>query len=266
MLTISVRPLLPYLAAIADPRKARGLRHPLLAILALCCVAMLSGAKNPKAIANWRQDRQGLGPFLQRLGFRKPYGPGKSTLYRVLALVPCVMLETQLTQWIEENLANCPPPQDGDLEGVAIDGKTLRGSRKQGADKTHLLGAFTHCLGLMTGQVAAADKTNEIGVSPDLLAELIIAGRVFTMDALLAQREIAQTIVEAKGDYVMIVKENQPTLHDDIATLFADPDVASYLDDEASTKEKGHGRLETRVLNQHGVERVSGLAGATTGV
>ena len=87
-MNITVRPLKQYLAEIAEFRKAKGLRHPLAAILCLCCVALLSGAQNPNAIAEWWTNRQDLGPILKRLGFERSYGPSKSTLYRVLSLVP----------------------------------------------------------------------------------------------------------------------------------------------------------------------------------
>jgi predicted transposase YbfD/YdcC len=207
----------------------------------------MSGAKNPKAIANWWKHRQDLGPFLQRLGFTKPYGPSQSTLYLVLGLVPIETLEAKLNQWSEENLADIPPV-NGELEGVAIDGKTLRGSRKQGANHAHLLSAFSHRLGLTLSQLAVDDKTNEIGVMPDLLVDLIIEGRVFTMDALLTQREVAQTIVDDQGDYVMVVKDNQPTLRADIELLFTEPGAEDFIDDCDTTVNKGHGRLEVRTL------------------
>lgn len=208
----------------------------------------MSGAKNPKAIANWWKNRQDLGPFLKCLGFTKSYGPSKSTLYRVLSLVPIGCLEAKLQQWAEDNLADVPPSA-GELEGVAVDGKTLRGSRQQGAKDSHLLSAFSHRLGLTLGQLAVADKTNEIGPTPDLLAGLIIEGRIFTMDALLTQREIAQNIVDRKGDYVMIVKDNQPTLRADIELPFADPEAAPFfVEDRSVTTDKGHGRLEVRTL------------------
>lgn len=246
-MTRSLRPLIPYLAEIGDPRKAKGLRHPLVAILALCCVALLSGAKNPRAIANWWQNRQNRASLLKRLGFTRPYGPSKSTLYRVLSLIPISSLEAKLQQWIEDNLADLSPSSN-EPEGVAVDGKTLRGSQKQGAKHCHLLSAFLHRLGLTVGQLAVQDKTNEIGAIPDLLADLIIEGRVFTMDALLTQREVAQTIVQGRGDYVMIVKDNQPTLRADIALVFADSAASDFIEDRSITTDKGHGRLEVRTL------------------
>jgi predicted transposase YbfD/YdcC len=246
-MTTVIPPLSHYLAEITDPRHAKGLRHPLVAILCLCCVALLSGAKTPQAIANWWKNRRDLGPFLERLGFTKPYGPSLATLYRVLSLIPCQVLEAQLCRWAEDILAKTPAAP-GELEAMALDGKTLRGSRRQGAALSHLLSALSHRLGITLGQVAVVNKTSEITALPDLLTGLILEGRVVTMDALHTHRETAQTIVDGKGDYVMIVKGNQPTLRADIALLFSPPEGAAFIEDQASTTEKAHGRLETRTL------------------
>lgn len=241
-------PLKEYLAQVEDPRQAKGRRHPLSAILCLCCVAMMAGAKNPQAMADWWRNRQDLGPFLELLGFTRDYGPSKSTLYRVLSLVTIEAFERVLTAWMEAVLAALPPLAEDELEVIHLDGKSLRGSKKQGAADTHLLSGLSQRLGLTLHQMGIDDKTNEIGVMPDFLAELVLKGRVFTMDALLTQREIARTIVEQEGDYVMIVKDNQPTLRADLATLFAEPGSGDFVEDQVTTVEKGHGRLEQRTL------------------
>jgi predicted transposase YbfD/YdcC len=248
MMNTTVRPLIERLAEIPDSRKPKGKRHPLPAILSLCVVAMMAGAKTPKAIANWWKNRKGLGSFLERLGFTKEYGPSKSTLYRMLSMIAVEKFEAKVSQWIEEVLPHLSATAGDELEGVAVDGKSLRGSRKQGAENSHLLGALSHRLGLFLFQLGVDDKTNEIGAMPDFLTGLVIEGRVFTMDALLTQREVAQTIVEGGGDYVMVVKENQPTLYADIEELFAEPGAEPFICDEATTVDKGHGRVEQRTL------------------
>ncbi len=248
----NVRALMEYFAEIPDPRNPQGLRHPLASILCLCCVAMMSGAKTPKAIANWWKNRHDLGPFLERLGFTKSYGPSKSTLYRILAIVPIEMLEKALQRWAEDNMADSPPADD-ELEGIAIDGKSLRGSRKQGAENAHLLSAFSHRIGLTLKQLGVEDKTNEIGAMPDLLAGLLVEGRVFTMDALHTQRDTAQTIVHGGGDYVMIAKDNQPTLRAEIERLFVEPNVEALVVDSDTTVNDGHGRLEMRSLQPRSI-------------
>jgi len=243
-----IPPLKDYLVELDDPRHAKGVRHPLTAILCLCCTAMLAGAKNPEAIADWWRDRQDLGPFLSKLGFTRDYGPGKSTIYRVLALIPPATLETAISRWAEAVLAVLPPAQPGELEVVNIDGKTLRGSKKQGAPNTHLLSALSQRLGITLGQTGVDDKTNEIGAMSAFLTDLVITGRVFTTDALHTQTAMSRAVVDGGGDYVMIVKDNQPTLRADLETLFAAPGAADFIDGQTLTVNKGHGRLEKRLI------------------
>jgi predicted transposase YbfD/YdcC len=129
-----------------------------------------------------------------------------------------------------------------------MDGKTLRGSQKQGAPGVHLLSVLAHRLGLTLSQQAVDDKTNEIPVAVELLRHLVLEGRIVTMDALRTQRQSAQQIVNAGGDYVMVVKENQPQLLDDIQTVFAWAPMAGKRRTAAATVDLGHGRMEQRGL------------------
>jgi predicted transposase YbfD/YdcC len=130
---------------------------------------------------------------------------------------------------------------------MALDGKTLRGSKKQGAPGTHLLSALAHHVGVTLAQHAVDDKTNEITAVETLLGQLVLEGRMVTMDALLTQRHVAQTIVDKGGDYVMIVKDNQPQLRADIELVFALP-PAGDRQETARTVDIGHGRIEQRNL------------------
>ena len=128
---------------------------------------------------------------------------------------------------------------------MALDGKTLRGSKKQGAPGTHLLSAFAHHVGITLAQQAVDGKTNEITAVETLLGQLVLEGRIVTMDALLTQRHVAQTIVDNGGDYVMIVKDNQPQLRSDIELVFTLP-PAGDRQESARTVDMGHGRIEQR--------------------
>jgi predicted transposase YbfD/YdcC len=136
---------------------------------------------------------------------------------------------------------------------VALDGKTMRGSRKQGAEDTHLLSALSHRLGLTVHQRAVSDKTNEIGAVADLLRAIVLEGRVFTMDAMLTQRAAATQIVEGKGEYVMVVKENQPALLADIRVVFERPHWLLGEQPRATTIDIGHGRIERRSIRTSSV-------------
>jgi predicted transposase YbfD/YdcC len=238
------RPLIEVLAEIPDFRSPQGKRHPLGAILALACSAMRCGYRSYTAIAEW--GRHYGAHLVQALGFTHR-APCAATLHTVLRRVDRVALAAQLGAWAEALLGEASAP--GEVEdAIAIDGKTLRGSQKQGAPGAHLLSALAHRVGLTLAQQAVDDKTNEIPVALDLLQHRVLEGRIVTMDALLTQRHLAQHIVAARGDYVMVVKENQPQLLDDIQTVFALAPIAGERRTVAATVDLGHGRIEQRCL------------------
>lgn len=238
--------LIECIATLPDPRKARGKRHPLGAMAVLAVAATLCGARSYSAMAEWGRLH---GADLSRaLGFTRNQTPCTATFFQLFRRLDRVALDACLGRWQAQVLAALPADEGHVVQGVAIDGKTLRGARKQGAPLIHLLSAVSHRLGLTLGQVAVAEKTNEITAIHTLLAGLLLEGWVVTMDALLTQQKIAQAIVDAGGDYLMIVKENQPTLRADIVTAFADPVLLAGASTTATTHSRGHGRVEQRAL------------------
>lgn len=238
------RPLIEVLAEIPDFRSPHGKRHPLGAILALACSAMLCGYRSYTAIAEWGR-HYGV-HLVHALGFtHRP--PCAATLHTVFRRVDREAVEAKLGAWAEGLLGEAPQTAGGE-DAIAIDGKTLRGSQKQGAPGVHLLSALAHRLGLTLAQQAVDDRTNEIPVAVELLRHLVLEGRIVTMDALLTQRQIAQQIVDAGGDYVMVVKENQPQLLEDITTVFALAPMVGEQRTAAATVDLGHGRIEQRWL------------------
>jgi hypothetical protein len=192
----TVPSLLDALAQVEDPRKARGKRHPLAAILALAVAATLCGAEGYGAIAEWGHTHGA--PLARALGFTRDRTPCAGALHYLFRRLDRQALERALGAWAEAVLAAFPPPK-GKLEALAIDGKTLRGSKKQGALNVHLLSVLSHRLGITLYQHAVPEKSNEISALPPLLSALLLQGRVVTVDALLCQREIAAAIVEKGG-------------------------------------------------------------------
>jgi hypothetical protein len=189
------RPLIEVLAEVPDFRQNQGKRHSLASILCLACAAILCGYRSYGAMAEWGQH---YGTELAlTLGFKDGKTPCVGTLHTIFRRLDKQAFDRQIGQWAECVLKKSST--SGTLQGVAIDGKTLRGSKKQGAMDVHLLSAVSHGLGLTLGQQAVDDKTNEITAIQQLLHLLLLEGRVVTMDALLTQKEIATTILEKGG-------------------------------------------------------------------
>jgi predicted transposase YbfD/YdcC len=243
------------LKGLVDPRKARGKRHPWWLILTLIASALASGQKNGRAIGQWVQEHRD--ELLERLQPASGQLPSVATLRRALRLVALTDLETQVAAYTQACLSQEPrcgtiQTAEGErLQGQAVDGKALRGANARGR-KLHLVSLTQHGGGQVLGQVEVQAKSNEITAVPRLLAGRQLQGTVITMDALLTQVEIAQQILTQGGQYFMVVKENHPTLYQEIGLLFDSPPWQSAT--EASliqhhqTINKGHGRLEYRTL------------------
>ena len=238
------QPLIEVFAEIPDLRCCRGKRYPLPAMLSLACCAMLCGYRSYSAIAAWGRNYGAR--IAQALGFTHST-PCAATLHTVFRHVDRAEMEATLGAWAEGIVGSTPVAPSASEAAVALDGKTLRGSRKQGAPGVHLLSALSHHVGLTLTQQAVDAKTNEITQVETVLRALVLPGRVVTMDALLTQRHGAQTMVDKGGDDVMIVKENQLQLHADIELVFTLPPVDDRQE-TARTVDIGHGRIEQRHL------------------
>jgi hypothetical protein len=203
--------LIDLLRTLVDPRQPRGVRHPVVTIVAVAVCAALAGASSFNAIAEWAQ---GLSrDTLKRLGSKRWRPPSEPTIRRVLQRLDAGRLDAQLGQWLAQQhcLAGA---------GISVDGKTLRGGHDNGQSAPHLLSAILHQEAVVLAQLAVEEKTNEIPKLPELLDPLPIAGAVVTADALHTQVDTARYLVETKqADYLLTVKDNQPTLRQEIEDL-----------------------------------------------
>ncbi len=209
--------LIDYLRTVPDPRMKRGVRHRMLSVLTVAVCAVLSGAKSYIAIGEWAE--RTTQDMRKRMGCRFDkktaffITPSEPTLRRTMQAVDAVALDTAVSQWLITQT-----PVAGNA--IALDGKTSRGSTSEGGKQTHLVSVFLHKEGVVIAQQAVAAKSNEITAVRPLLANIDIAGCVVTADAMHTQKDTARFIVEEKhADYLFTVKDNQPTLKQDIESL-----------------------------------------------
>ncbi|MGB7961726.1 MAG: ISAs1 family transposase [Propionicimonas sp.] len=231
----SAQSLLELLGGVPDPRRPRGIRHRLPAILAVGIVAVVAGAQSFAAIGQWADDADP--ELLAGLGFDEDRVPSESAIRRTFARLDAAKLDSVLGAWLWTRTRVV-----GQRRVIAVDGKTVRGARSGDQSAPHLVAAFDHRFGAVLGQLAVAAKSNEIPAVRTLLATFDLAGVVVTVDAMHTQTDTAQLVVDAGGDYVFTVKGNQPKLH---AACKALPwrDVPAH-----STTTRGHGRKVTRTI------------------
>jgi predicted transposase YbfD/YdcC len=235
-----------YLQQVPDPRDPRGVRHPLGAVLALVCCALLCGSRHLAAIAEWGRNQSA--DLIAALGFTRPKTPAGSTLHNLLQDLDWSELEEQLRHWVlavEAHLGAATPENREDA--LALDGKTMRGALKLNAQVVATVTALGHRLGLTAG-AAEVREGDEIAAVEALLQNLVLLGKVVTFDALHTQRQTARLVGERGGDYVMTVKGNQPDLQEAVVALFG-PEHAKGQDRQSVWEtEVGHGRVENRWL------------------
>lgn len=241
--------LLKALAAVADPRKDRGKRYPLLDVLAIAVLGCVCGCDDAEALQDWaRKERPWLSKFLLL-----PHGtPTQDVFLRVLAAINPEQFRIAFTSWVREVLAAF-----GVRGQIAVDGQTHRGSRDRAAQRSpvHMVSALACTEGLVLGQLKTDEKSNEIKAIPALLSLLDLRGALVSIDAMGCQVAIAKLIRNAQGDYLFGLKGNQSALRDETEKVFeaADRPATRNRDvaqppaiAQATTTDKGHGRIETR--------------------
>ena len=236
------------LSGLRDSRQRRGRRYELAVILIGILLAKLAGEDKPEGIADWVQLRSAF--FVDIFHLKRAAMPCAMTYRRVLAEAITI---SELDQLTREYLLSWP--RAGQSQQIALDGKTARGVLAPDQMRAiHLLAAYLPDEGLVLMQLEVGSHTNEIPTAPNVLKVLDLQGKIVTADALLTQRALSQLIVEAGGDYVWTVKDNQPQLRRDIEQLFAPeaclPGTSPVITDQPSvqTVEKNRGRIETRCL------------------
>jgi predicted transposase YbfD/YdcC len=250
---LCIEDIVAYFAELEDPRSTINIKHPLVSVVVIAMMAVLAGAGGPTAIARWAKLKEAF--LLQALPL--PHGiPCKDVFRSVLSLLKPEAFQTCFAAWLTALRATAEANAAAEGNAVdkpifAIDGKTSRRSHdhSQGLGALHTVSVWASAFGLSLGQVACAEKSNEITAIPELLRLVDIKGTIITIDAMGTQKAIAAQIVASEADYVLALKGNQETLHKAVIDYMDEQSKNDFADCKArrhQTKEKGHGREETR--------------------
>jgi predicted transposase YbfD/YdcC len=237
-------------SSLPDPRRAQGIRYPLVSVVVTGLMAMVCGADNAEEMEDWgAANSQWLADILAL-----PHGtPTQDVFLSVFGAIDPTTFHGVFVSWVD--LLRTGLGMTG--KHIAVDGKTSRRSfdTGRGLSPSHTVSAWLSDEGLVLGQVKIADKSNEITAIPELLRTIDLRGATVTIDAMGCQTEIAKGIVEGDGDYLLAVKENQPALHKEVAETFAEAaDGRKRSVDEYprpavevfQETDKAHGRIEKR--------------------
>jgi predicted transposase YbfD/YdcC len=251
--------LLAALANVPDPRDPRGIRYPLSAVLAVAVCAVMAGASSFAAISDWLQDLDDHAR--SRLGFTDVV-PAGTTVWRLLIRLDAPLLAGVLAGWLRTRTST-PTPNNGAgryRRVIAVDGKTLRGARRGDGRQVHLLSALDTATGIVLAQVTIDAKSNEIPAFAPLLDAVeqvlgSLTGVLFTADALHTQTSHADEVAARHAHLLVQVKGNQPTLFKQLKQL---PWPQIPAGDR--TRDRGHGRRETRTVKAVTVATPGGIA------
>lgn len=245
---ITLEEVVGYFDELEDPRSTINQKHPLVSVVVIALMAVLAGASGPTTIAQWAKHKEAF--LLGVLDL--PHGvPRKDVFRRVLSLLKPAAFQTCFVAWLNALRDKAAAATKIDQPVYAVDGKTSRRShdRKKGLGALHSVSVWASEFGLSLGQVACADKSNEITAIPELLKLVNIEGAIITIDAMGTQKAIAAQIIDQKGDYVLALKGNQVTMHEAVIEhidQLVENDFAGVDVRQHTTTETGHGREETR--------------------
>ena len=235
------------LTDIEDPRQFKKVKYPINEVVGMVLIASLGNANEWTEIEVFCK----LHKTLLKKYFKLETGvPSHDTFQRVMGMIDPNIIQQIQIMWNEYVSQN-------DGEGIKkilnIDGKTMRGSRTEDKKPLHIVSAWCDEEGICFGQKTVREKENEIVAIPELLDTLQIKGYVVTIDAMGTQTKIAEKIIKKKADYVLAVKGNQETLHNDLIAYFDDADFRKKIIEDGNYKktvEKSHSQIEVREYYQ----------------
>lgn len=235
--------IVEHFSKVEDPRVVGRSSHLLIDIISITICAIISGAESWNDVQMYGEQKK---DFLKKF-LSLPHGiPSHDTFARVFSIIDPLALQDCFVSWVQQVFQS-----KANHEIIAIDGKSARRShdRKGGQSPLHMVSAWASESGLVLGQRACDEKSNEITAIPELLKTLDLEGCIVTIDAMGCQKQIAEQIVSQKADYVFSLKGNQGATLDDVQRTFRLARQKRWKGvtyDWYETKEKGHGRVETR--------------------
>lgn len=244
--------IVEYFKELEDPRSTVNRRHLLVDMIVICVLAVIAGADGPKAIGLWAVAN---GEWLKSY-LKLPGGiPSHDTIGRLLATLKPQAFQNCFQKWIAALSDDAGTKSEDDKDHIAIDGKALRRShdRRRDLGPLFLVSAWSVRRGISLGQLATAEKSNEITAIPELLDEIEVTNAVVTIDAAGCQREIAEKVIDAGGDYILALKGNQGTLHQEVQDYIVthmENDFAKVPARKYEEQIKGHGRVDTLTYYQ----------------
>ena len=248
-----------------DPRCHINRKHVLGDLIVICVCGVLSGCDGPIAIGQWALAKADW--LKQHLEL--PHGiPSHDTIGRLLMALKPAAFQACFASWVsaivnakERRLAETAPhPSLSHHRHIAIDGKTLRRSHdhRRGLGPLHLVSAWAVDCGVSLGQLATAEKSNEITAIPELLKQVHLPGSIITIDAAGCQTEIAGQIVDGRGDYCLALKGNQGNLHAAVSDWIEEQLATDFSDCQVDTfecRERKHGREDQYTYYQFAAPR-----------
>ena len=242
--TVGLHSIVSHFESLPDPRHHRNRRHLLVDVMTIAVCGVIVGCTGPTAIERWAKAKT---EWLEQWLTLGRGIPSRDCIRRVLIALKPEVFQRCFQSWVASLIGE-------DASGgptIAIDGKTLRRSHDdgRGLGPLHVVSAWASEYGLSLGQVATEEKSNEITAIPELIDQIDVKGAIVTIDAMGCQKDIAKKIVDAKGDYVLAVKDNQPKLHKAIQDLFSDErqdGLMTMPHRQCQTTENSHGRKDGR--------------------
>lgn len=235
--------LIKHFSDLPDPRDPRGVRHELVDMVCISILAVICGANTYSQIHQYALAQETwLRTFLGL-----PSGiPSQDTFERLFSMLNPHAWQTRFLSWTQTLVS--PALTEGEDEVLAVDGKTARDSFSEGGGALHTVSVWSSQLEIVLAQQQVPEKTNEITVIPELLEVVNPAGAVVTADALGCQKQVAWTAREHHAHYLLALKDNHPTLFEDVKDFFSYADKVDWELEHSYTKttERAHGRVEMR--------------------